>query len=285
MSNDKLWSTSDVNKALREQADHMRANAAKLKPMDPQEARARELAALYVEEIAIANDIDERLQRGTARVAVEHRAVNNALTRLIDRMHDAVLDTDASSRPAGNLMDVWMELKAAIEPEAPVVVEHGPLKLDTDRQVFFYEQDHYYLSNFSAFRVRWQDRLFDTSEHAYHWTRFPAGSPHKAAIIDCLSAHDAFRYAQEHKADQLTEWDGVKVNAMRNILRAKAQQHDYVRRKLLQTGDRELVENSWRDPFWGWGENRDGLNMLGKLWMEVRAELRAHVRSAVEESL
>ena len=61
---------------------------------------------------------------------------------------------------------------------------------------------------------------------------------------------------------------------MLDILRAKASQHEYVRRKLLATGDRELIEDSWRDDFWGWGANRDGLNMLGKLWMEVRTEIR-----------
>ncbi len=64
---------------------------------------------------------------------------------------------------------------------------------------------------------------------------------------------------------------------MRDILRAKAEQHEYVRRKLLATGDRELVEDSWRDDFWGWGPDRNGQNMLGKLWMEVRAELTANV--------
>ena len=46
-----------------------------------------------------------------------------------------------------------------------------------------------------------------------------------------------------------------------------------LRRKLLATGDRELIENSWRDNFWGWGPNRDGKNQLGKLWMEIRSEL------------
>jgi ribA/ribD-fused uncharacterized protein len=69
----------------------------------------------------------------------------------------------------------------------------------------------------------------------------------------------------------------VKVDIMRDILRAKADQHEYVRRKLLATGDRELIEDSWRDDFWGWGPNRDGQNMLGKLWMEIRSELRALV--------
>lgn len=39
--------------------------------------------------------------------------INNDLTRLIDKMHDCVLD--ASSGPAGNLMDVWFELKGKLE--------------------------------------------------------------------------------------------------------------------------------------------------------------------------
>ncbi len=139
--------------------------------------------------------------------------------------------------------------------------------------MFFYEQDHYYLSNFSAFTVLWHGRLFQTSEHAYHWSRFILPED-RAAIMGALSAHDAFRYAQDHKANQVKGWDLVKVDTMRDILRAKADQHEYVRRKLLQTGTRTLIENSWRDPFWGWGENRDGENMLGRLWMEVRSELR-----------
>jgi predicted NAD-dependent protein-ADP-ribosyltransferase YbiA (DUF1768 family) len=72
--------------------------------------------------------------------------------------------------------------------------------------------------------------------------------------------------------------------AQHGILRAKADQHEYVRRKLLATGNRCLIENSWRDDFWGWGPNRDGKNMLGTLWMRVRAELRqADEASAVDQ--
>jgi len=155
----------------------------------------------------------------------------------------------------------------------------GHHKLDNERQVFFYEQDFYVLSNFSAFQVEFRGISFNTSEEAYHFQRF-AGidndvrNRHVTALLRCRSAHDAFRYAQEHKADQRPDWDAVKVDEMRQILFAKAEQHEYVRRKLLATGDRELIEDSWRDDFWGWGPNRDGQNMLGKLWMEIRAELR-----------
>lgn len=146
-------------------------------------------------------------------------------------------------------------------------------KLDTDSRVYFYEQDFYVLSNFSAFAVRWGYNLFPTSEHAYHWEKFNR-TTHRVNIHQALSAHAAFKYAEEHRGERRPDWDTVKVDVMRNILRAKAEQHEYVRRKLLATGDRELIEDSWRDDFWGWGPSRDGQNMLGKLWMEIRAELR-----------
>lgn len=148
------------------------------------------------------------------------------------------------------------------------------LTLDTDTQVFFYEQDFYVLSNFSAFKLMWKVVLFDTSEAAYHWEKFP-GLPIQNDIVNAMSAHDAFKLAEQYRSARRKDWDDVKVGIMRDILRAKAQQHEYVRRKLLATGSRELIENSWRDDFWGWGEQRDGKNMLGKLWMEIRSELRA----------
>lgn len=152
---------------------------------------------------------------------------------------------------------------------------HG---LDTPERVCFYEQDFYVLSSFSAFSLQWKRYRFDTLEHAYHWEKFPAAGDDPLLVAHAIrtapSAHEAFRLAQEHKRNRRHDWDDVKVDIMRQLIRAKAEQHEYVRRKLLQTGERELVENSWRDDFWGWGPNRDGQNMLGKLWMELRAELR-----------
>lgn len=148
-------------------------------------------------------------------------------------------------------------------------------KLDTDTQVFFYEQDFYVLSNFSAFMVQMSDRLFPTSEHAYHWHKFPGDPLKQRSIQVASSAHEAFKMAERWKQYRREDWDEVKVGIMRQILLAKVTQHEYVRRKLLATGDRELIEDSWRDDYWGWGPNRDGKNMLGQLWMQVRAELRA----------
>jgi ribA/ribD-fused uncharacterized protein len=152
--------------------------------------------------------------------------------------------------------------------------EHGFIKPDTDKQVFFYEQDFYVLSNFSAFRVNWMGQWYDTAEAAYQASKFPNNPMLQYMIRTALSAHEAFKIAQESQILISIEWYEHRVRSMQGIIRAKTQQHDYVYRKLMDTGTRELIEDSWRDDFWGWGPNRDGQNMLGKLWMELREELR-----------
>lgn len=234
-------------------------------------------------------------------------ADNNADGDLLDKVNDAieVMERAApppSPAPTKNPMecehatatfqcnDCGVDIRDARRAEQPPAV--GPLKLDTERQVFFYEQDHYYLSNFSAFQVRLVvpdhdfggERCidFDTSEIAYHWFKFEAdgceyeGDHHvRGLILSARSSHEAFKIAEKWRDHRRPDWDAVKIGIMRTILWAKVGQHEYVYRKLLETGERELIENSWRDDFWGWGENRDGQNMLGKLWMQIRTELRA----------
>ncbi len=152
---------------------------------------------------------------------------------------------------------------------------HG---LDTDTQVFFYEQDFYVLSNFSAFKVFWKSSWFDTSEHVYHWEKFTDKTTDcwniRREIFHAKSAHMAFKTAQSHASHVRKDWHDVRVSIMKEILLAKTNEHEYVRCKLLATGNRELIENSWMDNFWGLGEDRKGQNMLGKLWMEIREELR-----------
>lgn len=164
---------------------------------------------------------------------------------------------------------------------------HG---LDTETQVFFYEQDFYVLSNFSAFELKWNGLRFPTTEHAYHWEKFNIPPDHRTGYIRQIqgliqyapSAHEAFKMAQrdDWRPYRRQDWDSAKVGIMGALLRAKAEQHEYVRRKLLATGDRELIENSWRDDFWGWGPEQKGRNMLGRLWMQVRDELRETAKRA-----
>ena len=87
-------------------------------------------------------------------------------------------------------------------------------KLDTESQVLFYEQEFYVLSNFSAFRLRWRNFDFDTSEAAYHWEKFNSGtddgSEVQRLIWNAQSAHEAFKVAEAYKACRRVDWDDVK---------------------------------------------------------------------------
>ena len=144
----------------------------------------------------------------------------------------------------------------------------------TEEPVCFYEPEYYMFSNFSAFKLNWKGRDWMTSEHAYHSEKFIEGEI-KDMIYLTSSAHDALNLSHEHKDAYRSDWEEVKLAVMKEILHAKAQQHPYVMKKLLGSGNRMLIENSWRDDFWGWGPNKDGKNHLGRLWMEVRDEVRS----------
>ncbi|MEK7177052.1 MAG: NADAR family protein [Patescibacteria group bacterium] len=144
---------------------------------------------------------------------------------------------------------------------------------DTAKQIFFYEHEFYVFSNFSSFQLEWKGKLWPTSEHAYHSEKFDNENL-KEQIRNTKSAHDSLKLAKANKDKYKKNWDDIKLGIMKEILHAKVAQHPYVKKKLLESGDRELVEDSHRDDYWGWGPNKDGKNHLGKLWMEVREEIQ-----------
>jgi predicted NAD-dependent protein-ADP-ribosyltransferase YbiA (DUF1768 family) len=58
------------------------------------------------------------------------------------------------------------------------------------------------------------------------------------------SARSARREAGFHRDRQRTDWFDVNVKVMDEILHAKFTQHEDLREKLLETGNRELIEDS-----------------------------------------
>jgi len=150
-----------------------------------------------------------------------------------------------------------------------------PQEPSLEGQVYFYPPEYYVFDNFSSFQVEYRGKVYPTSEHAYQSSKFVKTDPELAEKIrNAKSAHEAFKLAEANKNKREENWDDIKLGVMKKILHCKVSQHEYVMKKLLQSGNREIVEDSWRDDYWGWGEDRKGKNMLGKLWMEVRNEVR-----------
>ena len=144
-----------------------------------------------------------------------------------------------------------------------------------DEVIGFYPREFYCLDNFSSFKVEHDGYLYSSVEEAYQALGFIESAPEIAdKIKNSHSAHEAQKIAYENKDKRQKNWDEIKVHVMEELLREKISQNPYVKKKLLETKNYMIVEDSPKDSFWGWGINRNGQNQLGKLWMKLRDELR-----------
>ncbi len=146
--------------------------------------------------------------------------------------------------------------------------------LETSGKIIgFYEREFYCFSNFSSFAVKWNGKIWPTSEHAYQAAHFLKTAPILAEkIYKAKSAHEAYKLAKANANKAPKDWEQRKIAIMEDIVRHKLKQNPYVMHKLIQTGKKLIVEDSPKDDFWGWGPNRNGRNELGKIWMKLRKE-------------
>lgn len=141
--------------------------------------------------------------------------------------------------------------------------------------VGFYPREFYVLDNFSPFAIRYDGEFYPTAEHAYQAQKFTYSHPDIAELIRTApSPHEAKILAEKSKDLEAPNWDMLKVQIMEDILAAKLQQHPYCKKKLLETGNMPIVEDSPSDSFWGIGPDRKGKNHLGRIWMRLREKLR-----------
>lgn len=144
-----------------------------------------------------------------------------------------------------------------------------------DEVIGFYTREFYPLDNFSSFKLKYEGHVYQTVEEAYQALKFiETDKEVYNQIINSYSAVEAKNIADLNKDKVRKDWDNIKVDIMEKLLRCKLEQNPTVREKLLKTKDYILVEDSPVDSFWGWGINRDGKNIMGKLWMKLRDEIR-----------
>lgn len=146
---------------------------------------------------------------------------------------------------------------------------------DVLRICFYKAADAYgCFSNFSAHPITIDNILWPTSEHYYQAHKFK-----DTRLIERIRAlaspEEAAKYGRSMPESLRPDWERVKIDVMRRAVTEKFTQHLSIRKILLDTGDAELIEHTENDRFWGDGGDGSGLNMLGKLLMEVRASLHS----------
>lgn len=136
------------------------------------------------------------------------------------------------------------------------------------------------LSNMAAgFPLRVNGVSIRTSEALYQACRFPDKPDVQKLIIEEKSPMSAKMVGKPYREQSRPDWDRVRVRIMRWCLRVKlARNWPAFRQLLLSTGNRAIVEDSGKDPFWGAQPQTDGTlvgeNVLGRLLMELREDLQ-----------
>ena len=128
-------------------------------------------------------------------------------------------------------------------------------------------------------------RTIFSAEALYQACRFP-DQPNWQDEILCqrspMAAKMSAKKDGRRESHSRADWDHIRVDIMRWVLRVKLALHyDRFGELLRLSGDRMIVEISHKDRFWGAVAEADGTlrgrNQLGRLLMELRQLLLASV--------
>jgi N-glycosidase YbiA len=141
--------------------------------------------------------------------------------------------------------------------------------------IYFYRVDKPYgaFSNFAKYSFEADGKYWPTSEHYFQAQKF-SGTVHEEVIRQASSARHAAEIGRDPKLPLRSDWQVVKLEVMRTALRYTFASHRALVELLVATGDEEIIEQTTDDYYWGCGSDSSGVNMLGRLLMELREEYR-----------
>ena len=138
-----------------------------------------------------------------------------------------------------------------------------------------FRSQYAFLSNFYPCRVLLDGVTYGSVEHAFQAAK-TVNPVERERIQRCSTPGAAKRLGRE--VVLRPEWERIKLGVMKELVRQKFTHDPRLRAQLLKTYPHPLVEeNTWGDRFWGVCGGV-GENHLGRILMEVRADLRADER-------
>lgn len=166
---------------------------------------------------------------------------------------------------------LWWEFPGEQEIQAQV---HRPID--------DFQGDYAFLSNFVPAPVILDGVRYPTVEHAYQAAKtMELGEREKIRG----ASTPALARKMGRKLQKRSDWPDLKLDIMRDLVRQKFEGQPDLKKRLLATGEAELVEgNTWHDNFWGncrcaRCEALPGQNWLGRILMDVRHQLKEQVNA------
>jgi ribA/ribD-fused uncharacterized protein len=193
------------------------------------------------------------------------------------------------------------EVPAPVAVEAPAAPPKEPKKRvlkvklpveEGEAPVFFFAGNPA-LNEFKEFSsmheapIQIDGTTFPTVEHYYQWSKAKqfGDAEIQTKIMKTASAKSVKSYGKKVKNFNEEAWNERKDQVMRVAVKAKFMQHPELLKKLRDTGTRPIAEADPRGKYWGIGTSADtskakdperwpGKNVLGKILMELRTELK-----------
>lgn len=133
--------------------------------------------------------------------------------------------------------------------------------------------ENFFLSNFYGIEVKGIDgRIYPSAEHAFQAAK-TLDETERRILQVCPTCAEVKRRGKKVKLRP--DWETIKDDVMTQIVRDKFFRNDYLRARLIATGDDYLEGgNNHGDRYWGTVKG-EGENHLGKILMKVRGELNA----------
>ncbi len=143
-------------------------------------------------------------------------------------------------------------------------------------------EENGWLSNMSAHSINYENKIWRTAEALFQAMRFNDETI-KEIIRNEKSPMGAKMKSKKHKNSYAIELRSAEdIENMKLCVKLKLEQHPDLKRRLLATGDNEIVEdigkrNAPNHLFWGKRNTNNGwigTNTMGKIWMEFREQLK-----------
>jgi GTP cyclohydrolase II len=138
--------------------------------------------------------------------------------------------------------------------------------------VYFSWNEYENLSNFSAHQILYNNIIFPTCEHLYHYLRYNDINIQNK-ILSARSPFLAHKISQEHKNSQIDIFWEIKVKIMKKIFLLKIEQHKDVLLTLINSSNNLIIKQHPLDYYWWVWSDNSWKNIMWKLWKEVRSEL------------
>ena len=142
--------------------------------------------------------------------------------------------------------------------------------------VYPLEKFYIYFSPYTAHTLNINWIVYPTLEHAYQCQKYEDTEIIKE-IIEAPSPIKAREISNKYKHLQIPEFQKMKIDIMKMLMKIKLEQHDDVRKALIESKNLDIIKHIVTYPpgDWFWDDWEDGkwLNHIGKIWMEIRKQI------------